>query len=118
MSMRIFFVGARTTFCAGFGVVRVCLFDVSQAGDIGQANAVQPQKSGLGFRVQGTGVRSEAVGAEASDMASVAGISERGEGVEVIDPTLEAPPLAFVPRATQHADAFASLDGVTLREVL
>ena len=35
--------------------------------------------------------RSEPVGAEASDIESVAGISERGE-VEAIDPTLEAPP--------------------------
>ena len=50
-------------------------------------------------------------------MTSVGGISERGEGVEVINPTPEAPPLAFIPRVTQHVDAFASLDGVTLRDV-
>ena len=41
----------------------------------------------------------EPVGAE-SDMESVGGLSERGEGVEVIDPTSEAPPLTFIPRAT------------------
>ena len=52
-----------------------------------------------------------------SEMTSVGGISERGEGDEVIDPTPEAPPLAFIPRVTQHVDAFASLDGVTLRDV-
>ena len=59
----------------------------------------------------------DSVRSEPSEMTSVGGISERGEGVEVIDPTLEAPPLAFIPRVTQHVDASASLDGVMLRDV-
>ena len=59
----------------------------------------------------------DSVRSEPSEMTSVGGISERGEGVEVIDPTPEAPPLTFIPRVTQHVDAFASLDGVTLRDV-
>ena len=35
----------------------------------------------------------------------------------LIDPTPEEAPVAFVPGATQDVDAFASVDGVTLRDV-
>ena len=59
----------------------------------------------------------DSVRSKPSEMTGVDGISERGEGLEVIDPTPEAPPLAIIPRFTQHVDAFASLDGVTLRDV-
>ena len=44
------------------------------------------------------------VSLEPSELTSVGGISERGEGVEVIHPTPDAPPLAFIPRVTQHVD--------------
>ena len=65
---------------------------------------------------EGSGVRDRRLDrSEPSEMTSIDGISERGEGVEVINPTPEAPPLTFIPRVTQHVDAFASLDGVTGR---
>ena len=52
-----------------------------------------------------------------SDTDSIVGMSEQGVGVEVIDATPAEVPVAFIPRATQYSDAFASLDGVSLRDV-
>ena len=44
-------------------------------------------------------------------------MSDQGDGVEVIDATPAEVPVAFIPRATQYSDAFASLDRVSLRDV-
>ena len=52
-----------------------------------------------------------------SDTDSIVGISEQGDGAEVIDATPAEVPVAFIPRATQYSDAFASLDAVSLRDV-
>ena len=52
-----------------------------------------------------------------SDTDSIVGMSDQGDGVEVIDATPAEVPVAFIPRATQYSDAFASLDGVSLRDV-
>ena len=48
----------------------------------------------------------DSVRSEPSEMTSVGGISERGEGVDVIDPTPEAPPLAFIPRGNAACGRF------------
>ena len=50
-----------------------------------------------------------------SDTDSIVGMSEQGDGAEVMDATPAEVLVAFIPRATQYSDAFASLDGVCLR---
>ena len=46
------------------------------------------------------------------DTDSIVGMSDQGDGVEVINATPAEVPVAFIPRTTQYSDAFASLDGV------
>ena len=46
-----------------------------------------------------------------------AGISEQGDGVEVVSATLAEAPVDFAPRAIEYSEALACLDGVSLRDV-
>ena len=52
-----------------------------------------------------------------SDTESIAGISEQGDGVEVVDATRAEAPVDFAPRTTQKSEGLACLDGVSLRDV-
>ena len=50
-------------------------------------------------------IRSEPHVQGGSDTESIAGISEQGDGVEVVDTTPAEAPVDFAPRATQYSEA-------------